>query len=211
MSKTLWITAALAVACLNAQPLTAQTPAANMSFFITSDNPGNGANFGGLAGADAHCQSLAAAAGAGDKTWRAYLSTTDGVNARDRIGGGPWFNFAGVQVAASPANLHSEDNNLTKETALNEMGAVVNGFGDEPNQHDIVTGSNADGTASANTCNNWMGGEGAIATVGHHDRIGGGPTGPSWNSAHNSRAGCGELANLNLSGGQGYLYCFAID
>lgn len=213
MRKFLWVAAAaVAVAAVaGAPPLRAQGPAGNMSFFITSENPGNGANFGGLAGADAHCQALAAVAGAGNKTWHAYLSTTDGVNARDRIGSGPWFNYAGVQVAASVADLHSDSNNLKKETGLNEKGGVPNGFGDDPNRHDILTGSNADGTASANTCNNWTGGEVAVATVGHFDRTGGGAAGPSWNSAHDSRAGCGELANLNLSGGGGYLYCFAID
>lgn len=213
MRKFLWVAVAIvAVAAIaGTPPLMAQGPANNMSFFITSENPGNGANFGGLAGADAHCQALAAAVGAGGKTWHAYLSTTNGVNARDRIGSGPWFNYAGVRVAANVADLHSDSNNLNKETGLSEKGQVLNGLGDDPNRHDILTGSNADGTASANTCNNWTGGEGAIASLGHFDRQGGGAAGPSWNAAHDSRPGCGELANLNLSGGGGYLYCFAID
>jgi len=209
MTKTLWVVATLAIAVLSAQPLLAQAPADNMSYFITSENPGNGANFGGIAGADNHCQSLATAVGAGDKTWRAYLSTTDGINARDRIGAGPWFNYAGVQVAASVAELHSDSNNLTKESGLTETGVVPNGVGDDPNRHDMLTGTNADGTASANTCNNWIGGEGAVATVGHFDRVGGGPAATSWNASHDSR-GC-TLEQLNASGGGGYLYCFAID
>jgi len=207
MSKTLWI-AALAFVLLGTQTLAAQTPAENMSFFITSDNPGNGANFGGLGGADAHCQSLAAAVGSGDRTWHAYLSTTDGANARDRVGSGPWFNFAGVQVAASVSDLHSDDNNLNKATGLSEKGQVMNGVGDDPNRHDLLTGSNIDGTASDMTCNNWMGGEGA-AMVGHFDRMGGGAAPTSWNAAHASR-GC-TLDELRASGGEGYLYCFATD
>lgn len=213
MRKLLWAAAVVVATTVGAgtSPLMAQGPAGNMSFFITSENPGNGANFGGLAGADAHCQALAAAAGAGNKTWHAYLSTTDGVNARDRIGSGPWFNYAGVQVAASVADLHSDDNNLNKETGLSEKGEVLNGVGDDPNRHDILTGSNADGTASANTCNNWTGGEEATATLGHFDRVGGGAAATSWNSSHDSRPGCGDLANLRLSGGEGYLYCFAIN
>jgi hypothetical protein len=213
MRKFLWLAASVlaVLAMTGVSPLLAQGPAANMSFFITSENPGNGANFGGLAGADAHCQALAAAAGAGNKTWHAYLSTTDGVNARDRIGTGPWFNYAGVQVAASVADLHSGNNNLNKETGLSEKGEVLNGVGDTPNRHDILTGSNADGTASANTCNNWTGGEAAMATLGHFDRQGGGAAATSWNSSHDSRAGCGQMENLRASGGEGYLYCFAIN
>jgi hypothetical protein len=190
----------------------AQEPADNFSFFITSENPGTGANFGGLDGADAHCQELAAAVGAGDKTWRAYLSTTGAgaVNARDRIGSGPWSNVSGVQIAASVADLHSDNNNLNKETALGETGQVLNGVGDEPNRHDILTGSNADGTASDMTCNNWTDEtDGSAASVGHFDRVGGGAAATSWNASHNSR-GC-SLENLRASGGEGYLYCFAID
>ena len=131
-----------------------------MSFFITSTNPGKGADLGGLAGADAHCAALAKAAGAGNRVWRAYLSTTGadgkpGVNAKDRIGTGPWFNAKGVQVASSVADLHSDNNKLSKENSLNEKGEVNNGRGDTPNRHDILTGSNLDGTAATATCNNW--------------------------------------------------------
>jgi hypothetical protein len=191
-----------------------QTP--GMSFFITSANPGNGANLGGLAGADKHCQTLAAAAGAGTRTWRAYLSTTasDGqkaVNARDRIGSGPWVNAKGVQVAASVADLHSENNKLSKEQSLTEKGAMVNGRGDKPNQHDILTGSQPDGTAPSGekdaTCGNWTSGATGSALVGHHDRQGGGANPTSWNSAHPS-SGC-SLENLRGTGGEGLIYCFA--
>jgi len=209
MNKTLGGIAALGIAILTVQPVNAQTPAEGMSFFITSENPGNGANFGGITGADAHCQALATAVGSGRKTWRAYLSTTDGINARDRIGSGPWFNYAGVQVAANVSDLHSADNSLNKETGLSERGQVQNGVGDTPNRHDLLTGSNADGTASDMTCNNWMGGEGATANVGHFDRMGGGADPTSWNASHPSR-GC-TLDQLRASGGEGYLYCFAID
>ena len=187
-----------------------------MSFFIASANPGNGANFGGLAGADKHCQTLAAAAGAGNRTWRAYLSMTaaDGqkaVNARDRIGSGPWINAKGVQVAASVADLHSENNKLSKENSLTEKGAMVNGRGDKPNQHDILTGSQPDGTAPSGekdaTCGNWTSGAAGSAFVGHHDRQGGGTNPTSWNSAHLS-SGC-SLENLRGTGGEGLIYCFA--
>jgi hypothetical protein len=213
MAKTLFISGTLAVVLgIGAVPAPAQAPADNFSFFITSRNTGKGANFGGLAGADAHCQSLAAGVGAGGKTWRAYLSTSGAgsVNARDRIGTGPWYNVRGVQVASSVANLHSDDNNLTKETEPNELGNVVNGRGDTPNQHDILTGTNADGTASDMTCNNWSteSAEGS-AMVGHFDREGGGDNPTSWNAAHASR-GC-SLENLRGTGGEGYIFCFAID
>ena len=190
----------------------AQAPSDNFSFFITSRNTGKGADFGGLAGADAHCQSLAAGVGAGGKTWRAYLSTSGagGIDARDRIGDGPWYNVTGVQVASSVADLHGDDNNMTRETELNELGELVNGREQTPNQHDILTGSNLDGTASDNTCNNW-GTEAAddSAMVGHFDRTGGGDNPSSWNSAHASR-GC-SLDNLRASGGEGYVFCFATD
>ena len=188
-----------------------------LGFFITSKGPGNGANLGGLAGADKHCQTLGAAAGAGSKTWRAYLSTdaTGGgkaVNARDRIGAGPWFNAKGVQVAASVADLHSDTNKLSKENSLTEKGEVVNGRGDTPNRHDILTGSGLDGalaTGTTNlTCENWTSasdGTGS-AQVGHHDRQGGGQNPTSWNSAHASR-GCSQ-ANLQGTGGDGLFYCF---
>lgn len=189
--------------------------AAAMTFFVTSVGPGNGADLGGIEGADAHCQSLAEAAGAGEHTWRAYLSTggEGAVNARDRIGAGPWVNAKGDEIAASVDDLHSDANNLTKETALDENGAAVKGRGDEPNQHDILTGSQADGTAFAGaedmTCGNWTSsGEGA-AMVGHHDRMGLRDDAPSksWNSSHPSR-GCSQ-ENLQGTGGAGLFYCFA--
>ena len=186
-----------------------------MTFFITSAGPGNGANLGGLAGADAHCQKLAAAAGAGTRTWRAYLSTSGGdqkpTNAKDRIGSGPWHNAKGVQIAANVAELHGDKNNLTKETQLNEKGEVVNGRGDTPNRHDILTGSQLDGTAftdgADHTCQNWTGSGDGAAQVGHHDRQGGGQNPTSWNSAHPSR-GCSQ-ENLRGSGGDGLFYCFS--
>ena len=184
-----------------------------LSFFITSTNPGKGADLGGLAGADAHCAALAKAAGAPNREWRAYLSTAGadgkpGVNAKDRIGSGPWFNAKGVQVAASVADLHSDANKLSKENSLNEKGEVTNGRGDTPNRHDILTGSNLDGTAAAGTCNNWTSSaaEGG-AQVGHHDRQGGGQNPTSWNSAHQT-PGCG-IEQLRKVGGEGYYYCFA--
>jgi hypothetical protein len=181
----------------------------SMSFFVTSTNPGgNGANLGGLAGADAHCQSLAEATGS-TKTWRAYLSTsTPLVHARDRIGSGPWFNVNGDQIAANVDDLHYNTLNLNKENSLTETGGTVNGVGDDPNQHDIITGTNPDGTSSGANCNNWTGGEGT-ATLGHLDRVGGGAMASSWNAAHASR-GC-TLDQLVMSGGAGYFYCFAID
>jgi hypothetical protein len=189
---------------------TASTQDTGMSFFLTSVGPGDGANLGGLDGADRHCQSLADAVGAGDRTWRAYLSTT-AVNARDRIGQGPWFNAAGVQVASSVDNLHSASNNMTKETALNEKGEVVNGRGDTPNRHDVLTGSQADGTAypagEDTTCQQWTANGEGSARVGHHDRQGGGDDGTSWNSAHAS-SGCSQ-DNLIATGGDGLFYCFA--
>ena len=185
-----------------------------MTFFVTSAGAGKGANFGGLAGADRHCQALATAVGAGNRTWRAYLSAqgSPAVNARDRIGKGPWQNVKGVVVARNVAELHGT-NNLTKATALNEKGGVVNGRGDSPNQHDILTGSQPDGTAFAagddRTCGNWTkSGEGA-AMLGHHDRMGLNeePPAKSWNSTHPSR-GCSDDA-LRSTGGAGLIYCFA--
>jgi hypothetical protein len=192
----------------------AQTPSNQMSFFITSMGAGNGANLGGLAGADAHCAKLAKAAGVSTREWRAYLSTTasgsdKGVNARDRIGTGPWVNAKGVQIAANVAELHSDKNNLTKETQLNEKGEVVNGRGDSPNRHDILTGSNLDGTATQFTCNNWTSAAAdGSAMVGHHDRQGGGANPTSWNAAHQSK-GCGQ-DNLRATGGDALFYCFAV-
>ncbi len=182
----------------------------SMSFFITSQGPGNGANLGGLAGADAHCQSLAAAVGAGNRSWHAYLSTngSESVNARDRIGRGPWHNVKGVMVAENIEQLHG-DNNLTKETVLTETAAMTNGRGDRPNRHDILTGSGLDGTASDSTCENWTSGADGSAMVGHHDRTGGGANPTSWNSAHGTR-GCSQ-ANLQSTGGDGLFYCFASD
>jgi len=190
-----------------------------MGFFITSAGPGDGANLGGLAGADKICQTLAAAAGAGSRTWHAYLSATaangqPAVNARDRIGRGPWFNAKGVQVASSVADLHSDNNKLGKENSLTEKGAVVNGRGDTPNTHDILTGSNADGTLSSkadNTCGNWTKNatSGGTARVGHHDKQGGGDAPTSWNSAHDTRA-CSQQ-DLVATGGAGLFYCFAIN
>jgi len=190
----------------------------NMTFFVTSTGSGRGADYGGLAGADAHCQALATAAGSGHRVWRAYLSTSPSPasptqNARDRIGKGPWQNAKGVVIAQSDSELHGK-NNLNKQTALTEKGEVVNGRGDTPNMHDILTGSQPDGTAIAGdpgktTCGNWtMSGEGA-AIVGHHDRLGLRDDAPSvsWNSSHPSR-GC-SLDNLRASGGAGLLYCFA--
>ena len=189
-----------------------------MSFFITSVGSGDGANLGGLAGADAHCQNLAEAAGSRGKTWRAYLSAhADGnqpaVNARDRIGFGPWYNARGVMVAENLNRLHSEFMDLGKQNSLNENGEVVNGRGDSPNQHDILTGSSLDGRTiddgQNHTCGNWTSSGVGTAQVGHHDRQGGGANPNSWNSAHGSR-GCGQ-ADLVATGGNGYFYCFAID
>jgi hypothetical protein len=185
-----------------------------MTFFITSTGSGKGADFGGLAGADKLCQRLAAAAGAGNRTWRAYLSTqgAQAVNARDRIGKGPWQNAKGVIVAKSVDELHGA-NNLTKQTALTENGAVVNGRGDSPNQHDILTGSQADGRAFTGgddrTCGNWTKSGEGTAWVGHHDRMGLRDDEPSrsWNSSHPSR-GCSDDA-LRSTGGAGRIYCFA--
>lgn len=183
----------------------------SMSFFITSAGPGKGANLGGLAGADAQCQSLAAAAGSNGKTWHAYLSTKD-TDAKDRIGKGPWFNAKGQKIADDVASLHSDANNINKETALDEKGNVINGRGDTPNRHDILTGSKPDGTKIADqTCGDWTldGTEGA-AMMGHHDRKGTTDTAAarSWNSAHASRGGCSQAA-LKSTGGDGLFYCFA--
>lgn len=189
-----------------------------MSFFITSAGPGDGANLGGLEGADQHCRELAASAGVVNKTWRAYLSTTASsgaavINARDRIGSGPWFNARGVRVADNVDHLHSDNNNLGKETSLSEKGETINGRGDSPNRHDILTGSQPDGTASSGdsdtTCGNWTSNGSGSALVGHHDKTGGGPNPNSWNSAHGSR-GCSQ-ANLQGTGGDGLYYCFAVD
>jgi hypothetical protein len=212
--------AALALALFAMRLGVAQDQKTPMSFFVTSQGAGSGANLGGLNGADAHCQNLAAAVGAGNRTWRAYLSTSaaDGrpaVNARDRIGKGPWHNARGVKIADDAANLHSDGNNLNKETALDEKGNRVNARGDKPNKHDILTGSQLDGTAYPPgddlTCRNWTAGNSTNfpgkAQVGHHDREGRTPGVSSWNSAHASR-GCGQ-EDLKASGGDGLIYCFA--
>jgi hypothetical protein len=202
-----------------------QTPSTGpMGFFVTSVGPGNGGNLGGLAGADAHCQKLATAAGAGSRTWRAYLSTsyippnpTSAVHARDRIGKGPWFNAKGVLIASDVAQLHGR-NNLNRQTALTETGAVVNSRGDTPNMHDILTGSRPDGTAYPAfpgqpnlTCGEWTRESNAFAVVGHHDRLHNTPvTDPwadSWNSSHLT-VSCSK-EDLPKSGGAGLLYCFA--
>lgn len=187
----------------------------NISFFITSANPGDGADLGGLEGADAFCEYLAEEAGLPDRTWRAYLSTTGagGVNARDRIGDGPWYNHAGTMVARDVEHLHSNGPNLTKGTILTENGDEVNGRGDSPNQHDILTGTLMNGMASDadgdTTCSNWTSSDEGSALVGHHDRQGGGQNPSSFNSAHGSR-GC-SLEALRGTGGDGRFYCFATD
>lgn len=201
----------LAAAVLAVSYAGAQAQDTSMSFFISSVGLGKGADLGGLAGADAHCANLAAAAGSTGKTWKAYLSTTT-EDAKDRIGSGPWFNAKGVKIADDVAALHSDANAINKENGLDEKGSVVKGRGDQPNEHDILTGSNADGTKiSDQTCGDWTlsGGEGA-AMVGHHDRLGPDTlaTATSWNAAHPSRNGCSQDA-LKGTGGAGLLYCFA--
>ena len=196
-----------------------KAPPQPMGFFITSAGPGKGADLGGLAGADQHCQTLAAAAGAGNRTWHAYLSTggPNAVNARDRIGQGPWYNAKNARVAQNVADLHGDTldqarigNNLTKATALTEKGDPIHGVGDTPNTHDMLTGSQADGRAfpgtDDHTCQNWTSGAAGTAQLGHHDRTGGGNT--SWNSTHPSR-GCSQ-ENLVSTGGAGLFYCFAV-
>ena len=181
---------------------------ASMSFFVTSQGLGDGANLGGLEGADAHCTSLAEAAGITGKSWAAYLSSSD-THARDRIGAGPWVNANGVTIATSVEDLHSDQNKISKETALNEKGDMVNGRGDSPNRHDILTGSLPDGMAHEATCENWTANGEGSAMVGHHDRMGLHDSAPakSWNSSHPSR-GCGQ-ADLQGTGGDGLFYCFA--
>ena len=218
--KTLAVATALLVSAGMASPVLAQQKkGGDMTFFVTSVGKGSGADLGGLEGADAHCNALAAAAGSKRGTWKAYLSTTmpggdAGVNARERIGKGPWRNAKGVVIANGVAHLHSGKNNLTKETALTEKGEVVSGSGDKPNQHDILTGSDPQGmysTAGGDTnCGNWTkSGEGS-AIVGHHDRAGLKKDTrhmTSWNSSHGSR-GCSQ-ENLVSTGGAGLFYCFA--
>lgn len=210
--KTITLLSAAALLAVASVPTMAQQEEqdTSLSFFITSTGLGDGANLGGLSGADAHCAALAEAAGSMGKTWRAYLSTTGsaGVYARARIGEGPWYNANGELIARSLMDLHYSNANLTKQKSITENGDVVNGAGDSPNQHDILTGTNPDGTAADNTCNNWTSNTDASNTmVGHFDRIGGGAMAESWNSAHQSR-GCSQ-DNLIASGGNGYFYCFA--
>ncbi|QAU36108.1 hypothetical protein EKL02_13980 [Janthinobacterium sp. 17J80-10] len=207
-----------------ASPEPPKPSAEAMTFFVTSAGPGKGGDLGGLDGADMHCQSLAKAAGAGHRTWRAYLSTQAAalndpkfVNARDRIGAGPWQNFNGIVIARNVDDLHSANNNVTKQTALDEKGNIVNGRTEKPNNHDILTGTRPDGTAFPGapfgdmTCGNWTkGGTGDSAMLGHHDRAG--PIesswAASWNSSHPSR-GC-HPEGLQSTGGAGLLYCFAV-
>jgi hypothetical protein len=196
-----------------------QEQKSNLTFFITSAGSGKGADLGGLAGADRQCQLLAQAVGAGNRTWRAYLSTSSsdgkpGVNARDRIGKGPWQNAKGVVIAKNVDDLHSNNNNISKETALSEKGERINARGDSPNMHDILTGSQPDGRAFPGdqdmTCHNWTSSSEGAAMLGHHDRQGlrDDDASRSWNSSHPSRGGCGQDA-LRSSGGNGLFYCFA--
>jgi hypothetical protein len=223
ITKTGWLIAAVTLSAAGSIGGDAQAQqsggAPAMTFFITSAGTGKGADLGGLEGADRHCQTLAAAAGAGNRTWRAYLSAAaaggqPAVNARDRIGRGPWVNAKGVEIARDVAALH-DNPNINKETGLTEKGEMVKGRGDQPNQHDILTGSQPDGTAFAGaddmTCGNWTrsGAEG-VAMVGHHDRMGLSDTPPakSWNSSHPTRGGCSQEA-LRGTGGAGLFYCFA--
>ncbi len=205
-----------ALLALSSVPEAAPAAQSDMTFFLTSRGPGDGANLGGLEGADAHCAMLAGEAGAASGlTWHAYLSTTGdgGVNAKDRIGDGPWHNANGVMVASNVADLHSDSNMLSKENSVSAKGEVISGRGDDVNRHDIITGTASDGMAfmgdGDTTCGNWMSSSGdGSARVGHHDRTGGGDDGTSWSSAHASR-GCGQ-ADLQGTGGDGLFYCFAM-
>lgn len=220
MKKTrafVWISVGLLSLGLNGA---AQAQHSKMTFFVSSVGAGKGADFGGIEGADKHCQRLAWQVGAGYRTWRAYLSQSAWgsdlpINARDRIGKGPWQNAKGVVIANNLEELHG-NNNINKQTALTEWGDIVPGRGDKPNMHDILTGSRPDGTAfwgsEDRTCGNWRkGGADGQAMVGHHDRIGlrDDEASRSWNSSHLSR-GC-SLEHLRMSGGAGLIYCFAAD
>ena len=223
MTRTPFLIAACAVSLLAGSYYAYAAQQRPMTFFVTSVGMGKGGDLGGLAGADAYCQKLAAAAGGGNKTWHAYLSTQarngqPAINARDRIGTGPWYNSKGQPISDTQSELHGDTlieaqrgSNLFKQSALNEKGQVINGFGDMPNQHDMLTGSQPDGRAytdnADHTCNNWTSSGQGSARVGHSDRTGGGNT--SWNSAHDSR-GCSQ-ENLVSTGGAGLLYCFAIN
>lgn len=229
MLKTKYATGLLAAAtvALLGSAATTSAQSADMSFFITSEGGGDGANFGGLDGADAHCQSLAEAAGS-SRVWAAYLSTsmvidrssgsaevTNGISARDRIGSGPWYNAAGVMIASDVDDLHSANANISLGTGLDENGNPINGRGSQPNKHDILTGSDSAGYFSTaggdTTCGNWTSNGEGSAIVGHHDRVGLNDSRnmQAWNSSHGS-AGCGE-ADLPRTGGAGLLYCFATD
>jgi len=214
MKRKQFLALLVAIGTFAATSVNAQDNA--MSFFVSSVGSGKGGDLGGLKGADAHCHKLASAVGAGERQWRAYLSTEKkgkrGVSARDRIGKGPWYNAKGVLIAENLTELHLYNRTITKETALNEMGQQVNGRGDKPNRHDILTGSMDDGTAyfpddADHTCNNWTSSDAGSAQLGHHDRHGGGK--PSWTSAHGSR-GC-SMEALAKTGGTGLIYCFAAD
>ena len=209
----------LMIATLGVGPTEVSAQDPPMGFFITSVGPGDGANLGGLEGAAQHCQTLAAAVGAGNRDWHAYLSAVAGggqpvVHARDQIGDGPWYNANGQLIAANVADLHGDfqrdRNNIRKPTAVDENGDLVNGVGDQPNQHDILTGSDSHGrallgAANTTTCNNWTSNGEGRAMVGHHDRLGGGNA--SWNAVHLSR-GCSQQ-DLVGTGGNGLFYCFA--
>ncbi|MEO5759795.1 MAG: hypothetical protein ABIQ51_23405 [Mesorhizobium sp.] len=209
MRRLLLATAAALIAAAGV----AYSQNATMSFFVTSVGSGKGADLGGLKGADAHCASLAEAAGVTGKTWHAYLSSSD-TDARDRIGKGPWVNAKGVKIADDVASLHSDANAMSKQTALNEKGEVVNGRGDTPNRHDMLTGSKPDGTRIADqTCGDWtLSGTEGVAMMGHHDRTGldDSAAAHSCNSSHASRGGCSQEA-LKGTGGDGLFYCFAVD
>ena len=214
MRKTFLAVAVIAILSIGSFVMIAQqTPSPNMSFFVTSSNP-KGGNLGGLAGADQVCQALAKAAGAGNKTWRAYLSTST-VDAKSRIGNGPWRNFKGEQIAANVADLHSANNKITAATALTEKGTAPNYLAGnppapvaQPLQHDVMTGTNEDGTKNADTCKDWTVGDASARTMlGHADRMGRNPGVNSWNAIHASQ-GCG-MEQLTPTGGAGLFYCFA--
>ncbi|TIO72375.1 MAG: hypothetical protein E5X74_32585 [Mesorhizobium sp.] len=213
MHRLLLVAATTAAAGFAASAGAALSQDARMSFFVTSVGSGKGADLGGLKGADAHCASLAQAAGVTGKTWHAYLSSST-EDARDRIGKGPWFNAKGEKIADDVASLHSDANGITKQTALTEKGEVVNGRGDKPNRHDMLTGSKPDGTKVADqTCGDWtMSGAEGVAMMGHHDRTGldDSAAAKSWNSSHASRGGCSQDA-LKGTGGDGLFYCFAVE
>ncbi|BCG95888.1 hypothetical protein [Mesorhizobium sp. 131-2-1] len=213
MRKSILVAATATAAAFAVTAGAALSQDAKMSFFVTSVGSGKGADLGGLKGADAHCASLAEAAGVKGKTWHAYLSTS-AEDARDRIGKGPWFNAKGEKIADDVVSLHGDANAISKQTALNEKGEVVNGRGDKPNRHDVLTGSKPDGTKIADqTCGDWtMSGAEGVAMMGHHDRTGldDSAAAKSWNSSHASRGGCSQEA-LQGTGGDGLFYCFAVE